>query len=101
MNLPSLAALEKLEYLSAVIAEGHRLSHGIVHRMPRGSPYNPIKYGDWTIPVNVPVGMSPIFTHLNEDIFPSPHEFHPERFLGEEGQERKMYLIPFGRGTRR
>ncbi|KAF2160316.1 hypothetical protein M409DRAFT_70493 [Zasmidium cellare ATCC 36951] len=100
-TLAPLASLEKLEYLNAVVAEGHRLSHGVVHRMPRISPYTPIKYGDWTIPAGLPVGMSALHIHLNEEIFPSPNEFQPERFLGEEGQKRKKYVVPFSKGTRR
>ncbi|KAK4496736.1 hypothetical protein PRZ48_012719 [Zasmidium cellare] len=96
-----LATLEKLEYLNAVVAEGHRLSHGVVHRLQRISPYTPIHYGDWAIPAGWPVGMSPLYVHVNEEIFPSPHEFNPERFLGEDGQRRKKYVVSFSRVTRR
>lgn len=99
--IPSLPTLEKLEYLSAIVAEGHRITTGVLHRLPRISPHHPIVYGDWEIPAGWPVGMSSIYMHFNEDIFPSPQEFDPDRFLGEGGQKRKKYLVPFGKGTRR
>jgi cytochrome P450 len=44
------------------------------------------------------------FTHYNEEIFPNPRRFIPERWLENkdlaEGESLKRYLISSGRGTR-
>ena len=53
MKLPTFVELEKLPFLQAIIKEGLRLSHGVMHRMPRVSPDVPIHYKDWVIPPGV------------------------------------------------
>jgi cytochrome P450 len=99
-SLPSLKRLEELPYLSAVIAEGHRFTHGVAHRLPRVSPREPIIFQDWVIPPGTPVSMTHMFTHQNENIFPEPLTFRPERWLGPDGPALKKYLTPFSKGTR-
>ena len=44
--------------------------------------------------------MSHYLQHTDPRYFPEPEEFRPERFLGEEGERTKKYLVPFGRGAR-
>lgn len=40
-------------------------------------------------------------TNFNEDLFPDPYAFRPERWLGPgECKRLSKYLLPFGRGTR-
>lgn len=95
---PAWSELEKLPYLSAVIKEGIRLAHGTSNRLPRVSR-NSIEYGDWIIPSNTPVSMSPMLVHENEAIFPSHREFKPERWL-EPGWNLDKYLMTFGKGPR-
>jgi len=99
-TLLPLEKLEQLEYLSAVVHEGHRVTDGVVHRLQRVSPKLPIVYNGWTIPPGTPVGMTSIMTHDDPETFPSPRTFDPSRFLGEEGQKRKRCLVHFSRGTR-
>ncbi|KAK4616776.1 Cytochrome P450 monooxygenase sdnE [Fulvia fulva] len=98
--LPSLAELEELEYLTAVVAEGHRMSHGAIHRHQRISPHASTLYKDWVIPPGTPIGMSALFMHENEDLFPLPKVFDPSRFLGPEGQRLRKYLVHYSRGPR-
>ena len=44
--------------------------------------------------------------HHDENLFPQPHEFKPERFLTSEGklvlagEPPRKHLVPFGAGTR-
>ena len=47
--------------------------------------------------------MSHTCMHYNEDVFPYPKAFRPERWLrGEEESKRlERYLVPFSRGGRR
>ena len=54
-SIPPLAQLEQLPYLHAVVQEGHRFSHGVVGRLQRISPDQPLQYQDWVIPAGTPV----------------------------------------------
>jgi cytochrome P450 len=95
----TLQQLEQLPYLHATITEGLRMTYGVPHRLLRISPDVAITYKDWVIPPGVPVGMSSVFIHDNESIFPSPEEFMPERWLGE-GKRLERYLVSFSKGSR-
>jgi cytochrome P450 len=99
----SVHQLEQLPYLRGVINEGLRLTYGTAHRLMRISPDTPIQYKSWTIPAGTPVGMSNMFMHDNEAIFPSPRSLLPERWLGEQQEQRALerYLVPFSSGSRR
>lgn len=82
----SSAELERLPYLTAVVTEGLRLSKGPPHRFARVSPDEDYTYRRpdgraETIPRGVPVGMSFIDILEDEEIFPDPHAFKPERWL--------------------
>ncbi|UKZ75992.1 hypothetical protein TrVFT333_003688 [Trichoderma virens FT-333] len=57
-SVPSWAELEQLPLLQAIIKESLRLSYGVMHRLPRVFPDQPIQYKDYVIPIGVPVGMS-------------------------------------------
>ncbi|KAF2231043.1 putative cytochrome P450 [Viridothelium virens] len=97
--------LEKLPYLSAVIAEGLRLSYGQVQRIPRVNRLQSWRFGDWEIPPGVTVGMDAYHMHSKESIFPEPQTFRPERWLGSpKGPDGvtplSNYLVSFSRGSR-
>ena len=99
----SLQTLKPLPYLNAVINEGVRLSYGSMHRLTRVQPKNTLRFHDWVIPPNTPVGMTPLFLHENESIFPSPREFDPQRWLDAEPKDHERmlkYLCNFGKGSR-
>ncbi|KAL9032134.1 MAG: hypothetical protein Q9180_006680, partial [Flavoplaca navasiana] len=100
-SLPSLTQLEAIPYLYACIQEGLRLAYGTSNRLSRVSR-TPIKYRDWEIPAGVPIGMTTIFMHDDESIFPDHKAFCPERWLGKrkDGVRLEKYLTSFGRGTR-
>ncbi|KAL4933790.1 cytochrome P450 [Aspergillus undulatus] len=97
---PSLAELERLPYLQAVIKEGLRLSYGTMHRRARVSPSQPLLFKEWVIPPGTPVGMSAYFQHRDEKTFPRPMEFLPERWLGEITPAMYRNYIPFSKGSR-
>ncbi|KAL8729308.1 MAG: hypothetical protein Q9166_004805 [cf. Caloplaca sp. 2 TL-2023] len=98
---PSLAQLEAIPYLYACVQEGLRLAYGISGRLMRVSQM-PIEYRDWVIPPGVPVGMSYVFIHDDENIFPDHRSFKPERWLEkrEDGSRLDRYLTSFGKGDR-
>lgn len=97
---PSLAELEQLPYLKAVVHEGLRLSEPVTHRLTRQFPDRPLEYNGMAIPANTLVGMTSFLTHQNEDIFPNPYVFQPERWLGPDGKRLERCLVPFNRGPR-
>lgn len=100
-TLPPLAYLEAIPYLYACVQEGLRMSYGISGRLMRVS-HTPIEYRDWTIPPGVAVGMTTVFMHDDEAVFPEHRVFKPERWLEkrEDGVRLDKYLTAFGKGDR-
>nr|QED55508.1 TRI23 [Trichoderma turrialbense] len=96
-----LKALEQLPYLTAVIEEGLRLSPGIATRMGRIAPDRDIFYKEWRIPAGTPFGMTQILMHTDENLYPDPQSFNPERWIDLQLRKKaeKAYA-PFSRGTR-
>ncbi|WYZ45823.1 hypothetical protein EsH8_IX_000048 [Colletotrichum jinshuiense] len=90
--------LEKLPYLNGCVLEAVRLSHGVVTRDPRLAPDTELTYGEWTIPKNTPVSMTTVDVLMNEDVFPEPTSFAPERWIGRPDLQR--YFVAFGKGSR-
>ncbi|KIV99166.1 uncharacterized protein PV09_09120 [Verruconis gallopava] len=110
-NVPPLAKLEALPYLSAVIMETLRHQFGPVSRLPRIFPVEAThlhstykgKPVDYVIPPGYVLSMTSIYIHMNPDLFPNPHAFLPERWLDGQGQrnrEKEKYLLTFSKGTR-
>ena len=100
---PSVAELEALPYLTAVLHEGLRLSKGVPHRFARVSPEVSYRYGDVVIPRGVPVGMSFMDFLERPDLFPDPDVFDPERWMPFDAPQvhrRRRSLVVFGAGTR-
>ena len=100
---PSIATLENLPYLVAVVQEALRLSYGVASRLQRIAP-DPLVFVDskthkkWTIPPNTPCSMNSIFVHHDEAIFPDSHSFDPERWI--QNPRLSRYLVAFSKGTR-
>ncbi|KAF9634227.1 Cytochrome P450 [Lasiodiplodia theobromae] len=117
-ELPSLQVLQALPYLGAVITEGLRLSYGVSTRLQRLAP-EPLSFTSgsgptgsgptggntttttttYTIPANTPVGMSCPLVHLNPQLFPEPHAFRPERWLGAPSSLAGC-ILSFSKGSR-
>lgn len=93
--------LENLPYLSAVIKESLRLSYGAASRLQRLA-HEPLVFSsgtkEWTIPPFTPVSMTSVLIHHDESVFPSSHEFRPERWL--ENPRLDKYLVSFSKGSR-
>ncbi|QSZ30010.1 hypothetical protein DSL72_004528 [Monilinia vaccinii-corymbosi] len=106
------ASLEKLSFLSAVIAEGLRMASVALTRLPRIAPDEDLKFQQWTIPAGTPTSMSFYFLHYSPVVFPSPKKFDPTRWIadstsgdwatGGAGRNHRLdkYLVPFSKGTR-
>lgn len=98
---PTITQLTNLPYLGAVIAEAHRLSFGVVKRQSRTASHETLTYEQYTFPPGTWLSTLSYCTHTNENIFPDPWKFDPERWLGPEGAERKRYQQVFGKGHRK
>ncbi|TGO33321.1 hypothetical protein BHYA_0252g00020 [Botrytis hyacinthi] len=108
----SWATLDHLPYLSAVIEEGNRLSFGVTARTARIAneqlTYTPSSHvkstinkgKSYKIPAGTPISITTLSAHTAETVFPDPFVFDPERWLGDEGRERRKYQMAFGKGGR-
>lgn len=95
-----LKTLEQLPYLTAVLKEGLRLSPGISSRAARITDKD-LSYGDWRIPAGTPVGMTTLLMHTDEELFPDPMRFNPDRWMDPtKGKGGDQGFAPFSRGTR-
>jgi cytochrome P450 family 135 len=85
------------EYLDAVIEEALRLRPVIpfVGRELRQDS----ELGGYELPSGTPVFPGIYLTHTDENVFPDPYAFRPERFL--DSPPETYSWIPFGGGTRR
>ncbi|CAG8906912.1 unnamed protein product [Penicillium nalgiovense] len=97
----SLVEYEAMPYLSSVMLEGLRITNAVATRLQRSSPDQPLWYKDWVIPPGVPVGMTSLFMHHNEDIFPNSQSFVPERWMDPTQRlHLEKYLVAFSKGSR-
>ncbi|GLI80882.1 hypothetical protein PoHVEF18_009242 [Penicillium ochrochloron] len=97
----SLKDYEAMPYLSSIMLEGLRVSFGVATRLQRSSPDQPMIYKDWVIPPGVPVGMTSLLLHNNEETFPNPEKFDPERWMDPTERHRlEKYLVAFSKGSR-
>lgn len=100
--------LEKRSYLWAVIHESLRMMPGVSHRSARIAREEDLVYKSrdgrvqWIIPRGTPIGMTSMINHWDEEFFPSPDRFLPERWLvdGQPNYKLQKTLIAFGKGSR-
>ncbi|KAI4710113.1 hypothetical protein J4E89_005345 [Alternaria sp. Ai002NY15] len=101
---PSLATLEALPYLSAIVNETLRITIGISSRTARKSRKEPIMFKDIVIPAGADFSMTAYYTHTDPRIWDKPHEFVPERWLekalAKNGEPLSKYLVAFSKGPR-
>jgi cytochrome P450 len=103
----SWVQLEKRPYLHGVIFEGLRVALGIPGRLPRIARDEDLVYQNqgfnYVIPKGTPIGMSSFINHNNEEVFPEPEEYEPERWIDAQGNPNYLmerYIMSFSKGSR-
>jgi len=93
-----LNTIAKLPYLDAVCAETLRIYPIALVSFPRINKA-PIKIMDCEYPAETWLTPCIYLTHHNEDLYPEPKQFKPERFIDK--QYSPYEYLPFGGGNRR
>ncbi|TWB46744.1 cytochrome P450 [Rhizobium sp. ERR 922] len=96
-RVPSIDDVAKLDWCRAVIEETLRL-YPPVPILARQAA-EPDQIGDVKIRKAALVLIVPWILHRTDSLFPEPHRFYPERFLGEARPTPYSY-IPFAAGPR-
>jgi cytochrome P450 len=86
------------EYLQATIYEIQRLKPVLPNAEPRLTK-QPVTIGGFRYPAGVALIASAFLVHRNPELYPDPHEFQPDRFLGIS--PGTYTWIAFGGGRRR
>jgi cytochrome P450 len=99
-RLPTYADLPKLKYLELVVKESMRMYPAASFLFGRQA-IEPVELGEFTLPKNAWVIMSPYIVHHDPSVYPEPEKFDPERFTAERIGEIPPYAyLPFGGGSR-
>jgi cytochrome P450 len=96
---PVYTDLAQLPYCSQVFKETMRL-YPPAYAISRVA-LRDIKIGDYLIHKRQTVVVAPYVLHRNQDYFPDPEQFNPERFTPENEERLPRYsYLPFGAGPR-
>ncbi len=90
-------ALAALPYVDAVVKETLRIRPILTEAVRTLA--KPLDLGDLHVPAGKHIGISTVLAHYDEGVFPEPHAFRPERFLGRTYAPTEF--LPFGGGHRR
>ncbi|KUJ14165.1 cytochrome P450 [Mollisia scopiformis] len=91
--------VQALPYLSAVVRESLRISMANPTRLPHVVPDSGWTFKGTNFPAGTIVGCSAHELHFNEEVFPDPFSFYPERWLQENPEATKAFFA-FGAGSR-
>lgn len=96
---PGLQDLERLTYTKQVLQEAMRL-YSPAFLIPRVCNEDAM-LGQYFVPANTPILISPYVTHRDPHLWERPDEFYPEHFAPARAASRHRYAyFPFGGGSR-
>lgn len=98
-RLPGAADAPALDWLSASLKEALRLYPPVGALMSR-RVVEPLRLGEWTVPVGALVRITPWVIQRDARWFPEPQAFRPERFLAAAEPPPRGSWLPFGTGPR-
>ncbi|KIA75613.1 cytochrome P450 [Aspergillus ustus] len=98
----TLAELQALPILTACVKENLRISKIIADNILMVEPDHALVYKDWVIPPGTAIAMNLYHMHMDENIYPEPTVFKPERWIeaAATGQDLDKYFAPFSKGPR-
>ncbi|KAM3563281.1 hypothetical protein MY1884_001326 [Beauveria asiatica] len=96
------APLDQLPYLDAVVCEGLRCYPPIPMSLPRYVPDGGRMVDGHWLPEKTVASCQAFSVHrINDDLFPEPNTFRPERWLQPDGDaDRRRLLFAFANGGR-
>ncbi|PSK42071.1 Isotrichodermin C-15 hydroxylase [Elsinoe australis] len=94
------AKVRHLPFLRACIDEALRITPPTPQGLTRETPPEGARIDGEYIAGNVTVQMPAYVAHRNEEMFPDPETYNPDRWLGEKGKELGPYFIAFSAGAR-
>ncbi|KAK6331771.1 hypothetical protein TWF718_002312 [Orbilia javanica] len=96
------AKAEKVQYLIAFLKEALRMGPPFPGRITRLTPKEGTTCQGKFIPGNTSVSMSAHLMHMDEDVYPNPRKFDPERWVGNSNPAslQEKYFVPFSKGPR-
>ena len=80
-GVPSIQQLDSLPYLDSVIKEALRLYAAIPMTLFRDVPQGGKVMNGYFLPEGTTVGAQAYSLHRNEQVYPEPEEYRPERWL--------------------
>ena len=86
------------EYLTATVHETMRHRPVFVFTIPRLVAGAEVQIGEWSYPPQVQLAACTYLLHHDPDLYPDPHTFRPERFIGAAAQSRTW--LPWGGGAK-
>uniref|UniRef100_A0A8C6P210 Cytochrome P450, family 27, subfamily A, polypeptide 1.1 n=1 Tax=Nothobranchius furzeri TaxID=105023 RepID=A0A8C6P210_NOTFU len=99
-QIPTAAEVTRLPYLRAVIRETLRM-YPVVPMNGRHMTERPVSVGGYLFPEKTSFGFSHYAMSYDQDVFPEPFTFKPERWLRDGRQKPNPFgSIPFGFGVR-
>lgn len=100
-EVPPLEDVQGWPYLNAVLKEGLRKYAAAPSHLERVVPPEGATMHSYYLPAGTIIGTQIYSLHRNENVFPQPEEFLPERWLpGNETEDMRRHYMPFGLGSR-
>ncbi|ODA81557.1 hypothetical protein RJ55_00057 [Drechmeria coniospora] len=95
-------SIEQLPFLDAVLCEGLRCYPAIPMSLPRLVPRGGRIIDGYSLPEDTIVSCQALSVHqINQDVFPDPETFNPDRWLAPDGDiDRRRLLFSFANGGR-